>query len=76
MTNAILYENGDYWVTKAPGGYQIMLNGPTAARVVGTIGSGFTNAFELAKAECDRRANRGHKAPLQTPYDGRLGRTR
>lgn len=53
----ILYENGDFWIAKNKrGDYEIYRNGLTHATLHATVGRNLTNAWERAKAECDRRA--------------------
>ena len=54
--NAILYQNGRFWVTDTGKWYEVREDGATASRRVATIGYGPNHGIERAIAECDRRA--------------------
>ena len=58
----ILYEVGDYWVTKAAkGGYEVYKTGTISSTRVARIGYKGEKGLKRAKAEADKRAAKDAK---------------
>lgn len=52
----ILYQNGDHWIiADRRGNFEVYRLEVTHGVRCAIIGRNYTNAFERAKAECDRR---------------------
>ena len=60
----ILYENGDFWVTKGKKGYEVYQSGVTHSVRVAVIGWEGEEGLTKARAEADRRATKGALATI------------